>query len=41
MNNPDLGNPKSTLIDGLGNIIPGYIDMNGTDDICCAECPAP
>ncbi|NQX43256.1 WD40-like Beta Propeller Repeat [Pedobacter steynii] len=31
MNNTDLGNPKSTLIDGLGNIIPGYIDMNGTD----------
>lgn len=31
MNNSDLGNPKSTLIDGLGNIIPGYIDMNGAD----------
>lgn len=31
MNNADMGVPKSTLIDSLGNIISGYTNMNGTD----------
>ena len=31
MNSSDLGDPKSTLIDSVGSIIPGYKDMNGRD----------